>query len=138
MAAIKVDLRRGAYYDSIVLMELQAALMDLPGITNTGVMMGTPANKALLDQNGLLTPEAQAALPEDLIISIEGEHEAPAEAALGQVDALLTRRRTLLDAALTISVPVCPADDPAAVISSTRWAVHGPCGFGHWCVCAVP
>ena len=66
MAAIKVDIRRGAYYDSIVLMELQAALMDLPGITGAGVMMGTPANKALLDQNGLLTPDAQAALPEDL------------------------------------------------------------------------
>ena len=97
MAAIKVDIRRGAYYDSIVLMELQAALMDLPGITNTGVMMGTPANKALLDQNGLLTPDSRAALPEDLIISIEGEDEAAAEAALGQVDALLTRRRTLLE-----------------------------------------
>ena len=97
MAAIKVDIRRGAYYDSIVLMELQAALMDLPGVINAGVMMGTPANKALLDQNGLSTPETQAALPEDLIISLEGEDEHAAETALSQVDALLTRRRALVE-----------------------------------------
>ncbi|MFQ5955582.1 MAG: acyl-CoA synthetase FdrA [Kiloniellales bacterium] len=96
-AAIRVDIRRGAYYDSIVLMELQAALMSLPGVTGAGVMMGTPANKALLDQNGLSTPDTQAALPEDLIISIEGQDEAAAESALAQVDALLTRRRTAIE-----------------------------------------
>ena len=97
MTTIKVDIRRGAYYDSIVLMELQTALMARPGITNAGVMMGTPANKALLDQNGLSTPDTQAALPEDLIISLEGKDEAAAEAALSQVDALLTRRRTAIE-----------------------------------------
>ena len=97
MATKKADIRRGAYYDSIVLMELQAALMALPGTRNAGVMMGTPANKALLDQNGLLTPDAQTAQPEDLIISIESADEATAEAALGQVDTLLSRRRTTVE-----------------------------------------
>jgi FdrA protein len=97
MAAIRVDIRRGAYHDSIVLMELQAALMSLPGVTGAAVMMGTPANKALLDQNGLSTPDTQDAVPGDLIISIEGEDEAAAESALAQVDALLTRRRTVIE-----------------------------------------
>lgn len=97
MAAIKVDIRRGAYYDSIVLMELQAALLNLPGVTSAGVMMGTPANKALLDQNGLSSTDTEGARPEDLIISIAGQNEAAAESALAQVDALLTRRRAVLE-----------------------------------------
>jgi FdrA protein len=93
MSVTKVEIRRGAYYDSVVLMQLQSSLTALPGIINAGVMMGTPANKDLLKQNSLLTPEAQTALPDDLIISIEGEDEAAAEAALRQVDTLLSRRR---------------------------------------------
>jgi FdrA protein len=94
---IRTEIRRGAYYDSIVLMELQAALAALPGIAGAGVMMGTAANKALLGQNNLLTPEAEAAEPDDLIISLAAEDEAAADAALGQVDRLLARRRAAVD-----------------------------------------
>ncbi len=97
MAAIKVEIRRGAYFDSIVLMELQTALMKLPGVTGAGVMMGTPANKTLLDQNGLSTPDTEAAQPEDLIISIAGQDAAAANNALAQVDTLLTRRRRVVE-----------------------------------------
>ena len=80
-------------------MQLQAALAALPGVKNAGVMMGTPANKDLLKQNDLLTAEAQAALPDDLIISLEGEDGAAAEEALSQVDDLLSRRRTVVQQA---------------------------------------
>ncbi len=96
MADCRAEIRRGAYYDSIVLMELQAALAALPGIRSAGVMMGTAANKDLLAGNGLLTAEARAALPDDLIVSVEAEDEAAARAALGQVDALLARRRSAI------------------------------------------
>ena len=37
------DLRRGAYYDSVVLMQLQRGLIALPGILDAGVVMATPA-----------------------------------------------------------------------------------------------
>ncbi len=97
MGVLKTEIRRGAYYDSIVLMELQAALAALPGVVGVGVMMGTAANKDLLAQNGLLTPEARAARPDDLIISLDGEDKAAAEAALGQIDQLLARRRASID-----------------------------------------
>ena len=97
MAVIRAEIRRGAYYDSIVLMELQAALAALPGVVQAGVMMGTAANKALLDHNGLLTPDAQDARPNDLIISLDGADEAAAEDALRQVDRLLARRRASID-----------------------------------------
>ncbi len=83
MAFTKVEIRRGAYHDSIVLMQLQVSLSKLPGVLNAGVMMGVPANKEILKQNGLLTKEAEVALPDDLIISIEGESQAAATAAAG-------------------------------------------------------
>ena len=93
MTATKTEIRRGAYYDSVVLMQLQVNLAKLPGVADVGVMMGTQANKELLAQSGLLTAEAKEALQDDLILVIDGEDEAAAESALGQVDALLSRRR---------------------------------------------
>jgi FdrA protein len=97
MTATKTEIRRGTYYDSVVLMQLQASLAQLAGVTNAGVMMGTEANKDLLAQSGLLTPEAKAALLDDLIITIQAEDEAAVEEALGQVDTLLARRRSSIE-----------------------------------------
>lgn len=88
------DIRRGAYYDSVVLMQLQRALADLPGVLDAGVVMGTPANKALLADSGLLTPEAENAGPEDLLIVVEAEDVQRAEEALEEVDSLLEQRRS--------------------------------------------
>jgi FdrA protein len=57
------------------------------------VVMGTEANRQILAQTGLLAPEAEAAVADDLVIVIKAHDNASAEAALGQVDALLVRRR---------------------------------------------
>lgn len=97
MAALKTEIRRGTYYDSVVLMQLQAALASLPGILNVGVMMGTEANKELLAQSELLSPQAKAAWPDDLMIVVQGGDEAAAESALNQVDALLARRKSAVE-----------------------------------------
>ncbi len=84
------ELRKGSYYDSVVLMLLQRALVDLPGVSDAGVVMATVANLELLEQNALLPDGIQAA-PEDLLIVVQGE---AAGEALGRVDELLARRRT--------------------------------------------
>jgi len=97
MPVTTVEIRRGAYYDSIVLMELQAALTALPGIIRAGVVMGTAANKDLLARNGLLPTDAATARPDDLLISLSGEDAGAVEAALGQVDHLLARRPTAVN-----------------------------------------
>ena len=88
------EIRPGAYYDSVVLMQLQRALADLPGVDDAGVVMCTTANKELLAQSGLLTPEIQTAAPEDLVIVVRAGESEAAHSALAQVDALLTRRRS--------------------------------------------
>jgi FdrA protein len=92
MAAINAEIRRGAYYDSVVLMQLQRSLAALAGVLDAGVVMATPANKDILAQSDLLTPTAQAAGADDLVIVVRGATAADAQAAIAQVDALLTRR----------------------------------------------
>ena len=94
MTAVAVEIRAGAYYDSVVLMQLQRSLAALPGIVDAGVAMGTPSNKELLEQGDLLPPEAGAAAPDDLIIVVRGPDAATAQAALARVDELLSRRKS--------------------------------------------
>jgi FdrA protein len=91
-ATLATEVRPGAYFDSVVLMQLQRALLKLPGVEDAGVVMGTDANKGVLEGSGLLTPEAQRAAPDDLVIVARAASEDAARAALTQVDALLARR----------------------------------------------
>ncbi|MBE0684049.1 MAG: acyl-CoA synthetase FdrA [Anaerolineales bacterium] len=93
MTVIKWNVRAGAYYDSVVLMQLQRGLLGLPGVADAGVVMATPANRDLLAANNLL-PEAVTANPDDLLIVVKAESDASAEAAIGQVDELLARRKS--------------------------------------------
>ncbi len=97
MAMTKAEIRSGAYYDSAVLMELQRSLAALPGVVDAGVVMGTEANKEILAQTGLLTPQVQAAAADDLVIVVRADDEAAAQAALDQVEALLARRRRIAE-----------------------------------------
>lgn len=93
MAVTKVEIRSGAYYDSVVLMQLQRSLADLAAVLDAGVVMGTDANKDVLAQSNLLTPEGQAASADDLVIVVRAEDDAAAQAALDRVDDLLADRR---------------------------------------------
>ena len=93
MTVTKAQVRSGAYYDSVVLMQLQRSLAGLPGVLDAGVVMGTTANKDILDQTGLLAPEAHAASADDLVIVVQAQDDQAAESALGMVDELLTQRR---------------------------------------------
>lgn len=95
MAVIEVEIRSGAYYDSIVLMQLQRSLVGLSGILDAGVVMGTDANKDILSQSGLLAPQVQVAVADDLVIVVKGEDQASAKAAIEKVDELLKTRRAV-------------------------------------------
>jgi FdrA protein len=94
MAFIKVEIRSGVYYDSVILMQLQRSLAEQPGIIDAGVVMGTNANKEVLAQSGMLVSEANAAGADDLVIVVNGEDETSAQSALDKVDELVTSRRS--------------------------------------------
>ncbi len=93
MSVLRSDLRPGVYCDSIVLMQLQSTLADLPGVEDAGAVMGTKENLSLLRDNELLPdtlPEAPG--PSDLLLVVRAESEEAATAALGRVDEFLARR----------------------------------------------
>jgi FdrA protein len=102
--------RKGFYADSVALMRV-AREVGRNGI-EASLMIGTPSNKALLKDSGLLTREGAAARPEDLIIAVKG---SKAEEALVLAERLLLSGvkgseneipQTLADANLAlISVP---------------------------------
>lgn len=91
------EIRKGVYYDSVVLMQLQRALLGLPGVQDAGVVMANPANKDLLAASNLLTADAESAGPDDLLIVVRADDEPHAREALAQVEALLARKRVSQD-----------------------------------------
>jgi FdrA protein len=93
MTVTKYDVRRGAYYDSVVLMQLQRGLLELSGVLDAGVVMATQANRDLLTANNLL-PDSISANPDDLLIVVKAEDENSASDAIGKVDELLARKRS--------------------------------------------
>jgi FdrA protein len=95
MPTLRSEIRRGAYYDSVVLMQLQRGLLTLPGVIDAGAVMATPVNLELLEASGLRPAEAPS--HDDLLIVVKAETEVAAGEALAQVDSLLTRRRASAD-----------------------------------------
>lgn len=93
MTVIKWNVRAGAYYDSVVLMQLQRGLVGLPGVIDAGVVMATPANRELLLANNLLPDDANAN-PDDMLIVVKAESEFSADEAISKVDELLARRKS--------------------------------------------
>jgi len=93
MTVTKWNIRAGAYYDSVVLMQLQRGLLGLPGVLDAGVVMATQANRDLLAANNLL-PDSISANPDDLLIVVKADKEDSATDAMGQVDELLSRRKS--------------------------------------------
>jgi FdrA protein len=92
MSVVLTEVRPGAYYDSIVLMQLQRALSALPGVEDAGVVMGTAANQDLLSEAGLASSQSVQARPEDLVLVVKAASEELAAQALGEIDTLLQQR----------------------------------------------
>lgn len=66
-------------------------LVKLPGVQDAAVVMATEANKGILRDSGLLTPEAEAATPNDLVIAVKAED---AKAAMVEAEKLLDKKAT--------------------------------------------
>jgi FdrA protein len=78
-----------AYFDSVALMRIAALLDARPGVAAVSLMMGTPANRELLAEAGLLVAEGAAAGPNDLVIAVRADAE--------HLDALLADAEAGLD-----------------------------------------
>ena len=117
---IRNRVEKGRYLDSVALMRVSRRLSALPGVEAAAAMIGTPANKDLMRDAGLLASEGESAGPNDLVIALRGADpqaaldaaleflsERPAEtSAVTHVRSLKGALRALPDANLAlISVP---------------------------------
>jgi succinyl-CoA synthetase alpha subunit len=80
--------KKNFYKDSVALMRISQTVAGRPGLGRVSLLMGTPANKDILGQAGLLVPELAGAAPADLMILVEGERDALAS-ALEAIEAAL-------------------------------------------------
>lgn len=88
----KSIIKTSEYHDSVSLMTVARELSNMEGVADAAVVMGTEANKALLSQANLLTPEAEDATPNDLIIVVNASEDV-VDAALARSDGLLKPAR---------------------------------------------
>lgn len=88
----RVLIRAQSYYDSVSLMVISQQVSELEGVQAAVVAMATDMNKELLENVGLLTPEAVAAGPSDLVIAVGAGDAAVAESALTAAEGMLKSR----------------------------------------------
>lgn len=87
------EIRKGFYLDSVALMRLSREIAGAPGIAEAALMMGTPANIAIMKNAGLLKDGA-APQGNDLVLAIRADSEASARAALAQAEKELDKPKT--------------------------------------------
>jgi FdrA protein len=85
-----LDVRRGAYHDSVSLMQVSQDLQRRPGVSTALVAMATELNLALLDDLGFDAP--RAASPNDLVVAVETSDDGELQALLEALDEALARR----------------------------------------------
>ena len=90
----QVDVRRGAYHDSVTLMQVSKAVAATPGVSAVQVAMATELNLEVLTGMGFTVPGDAGA--NDLLIAVRGQDPEGVSAGLAAVDAALAdlRRRT--------------------------------------------
>ena len=109
-AVLRARVFASSYRDSVELMRIASELERLPGITRAGLVMGTPANRAVLQEAGLLSAVPDSAGANDLIAAVAGSDPVSADAALERASALLTAPTADVSGAREAFVPTTLAD----------------------------
>jgi FdrA protein len=91
--ALRWLVRANTYHDSIKLMRISEALGALDGVVRAAAVMGTPLNRELLADDGLLPPGVDVS-SDDLLVTVLSEHDDAADHALARLDELLQVRNT--------------------------------------------
>lgn len=89
-APVHVELRRGAYADSVTLLRVSRDVAATPGVTAAQVAMATPLNVDVLTSMGFEVPEAT---PNDMVVALRLETAEGVTDALAAVDAALAATR---------------------------------------------
>jgi FdrA protein len=85
-----VELRSGAYADSVTLLQVSRAVQAAPGVVAAQVAMATGLNLEVLEGMGFAVP---ASSPNDMVVALRLDDDADVASALAAVDAALAPTR---------------------------------------------
>jgi FdrA protein len=85
--ASHVELRSGAYADSVTLLQVSRTVAALPGVAAAQVAMATPLNVDVLTEMGFDVPDGAG--PNDMVVAVRLAEDGDLTAALAGVDAAL-------------------------------------------------
>ncbi|MDM3380085.1 acyl-CoA synthetase FdrA [Citrobacter sp. Cb003] len=85
---IHAFIKKGCFQDSVSLMIISRKLSESENVDDVSVMMGTPANKSLLETTGFWHDDFNQATPNDICVAIrtEAADESITQAILQQLD----------------------------------------------------
>lgn len=86
---LSATIRPNLYKDSVALMRVSQRVLEERDVRRATLLMGTPANKAMLEEAALMCADLTAATPSDLMIVVEAETSAALDAARRAIDGLL-------------------------------------------------
>ena len=113
MSTVINEVLRGVYLDSVALMRISREIAALDGIEEAGLMVGTPANREILAEAGILSDAGRLATAGDLILAVRGRDVAASDKAISAAKAALAAsRRPPGGSGETWSPRTLPASDP--------------------------
>ena len=135
-----VELRRGAYADSVTLLQVSRTVQGIEGVATAQVAMATALNIEVLTEMGFEVPAE--ATPNDMVVAVRLADAGSLETALAGVDQALAgagapgqrpdrggaaadRRR---GASGVLPTRSCWSRCPARTRSSRRWTRSRPAG----------
>jgi FdrA protein len=87
-----VEVRTGAYADSVTLLQVSKDVAAVPGVENAQVAMATPLNLDVLASMGFDIP---ATTPNDMVVALKLADDSDLATALAAVDAALARKTSV-------------------------------------------
>ncbi len=84
MSVIINEVRKGFYLDSVALMRMSADIAAADGVDDAVLMIGTPSNKQIMADAGLLNEQGERASANDLVIALRAGSEGDANRAIAK------------------------------------------------------
>lgn len=125
-----VEVRSGAYYDSVSLMQVSRSVSASEGVQSALVAMATELNVDLLLGMGFEAPQAG---PNDMLVALRATDDAAVQRGLAALDAALAELRAAGSRATGLGEPPAPLTTGSALRSGEATlafvSVPGPSAF---------
>lgn len=103
-------IKKGSFQDSVSLMIISRKLSESPDVDQVSVMMGTPANKSMLESTGFWHSDFLQATPNDICVAVRTE---------GAIEGIVERISEQLDNELNASAHA--SGSGSQLLKARRW-----------------